>query len=104
MERTEEEVKRQVEGLQKQRAKLPEFSGFGNPNWRAIDAQILIVQGKKDAEDYDPSLDVMGDPIEDDEDFRDDAERSADDHVYQAAQEADDWYWKEREEDLFDAE
>jgi hypothetical protein len=36
--RTQQEIQRQIEGLQNERKNLPEFSFFSDNNWRKIDA------------------------------------------------------------------
>lgn len=51
--RTEEEIIFQVEGLNRMKGMFPEFSKHGNRNnWAVIDAQIAVLQGLKEAEDY----------------------------------------------------
>lgn len=49
--RTQEQIQRQIEGLKKMKETLPEFSSFGDPNHKSIDAQIKVLNGK-DPEDY----------------------------------------------------
>lgn len=51
--RTQQEIDRQVEGLKKERASLPEYSMFGDPNHAIIDAQIEILRGDKMLTDFD---------------------------------------------------
>ena len=50
--RTKYEIKKQVDGLQKMKNWLPEFSGFGDPNHKGIDAQLDIIEGSKDMSDF----------------------------------------------------
>jgi len=40
----EEEVMLTIEELKRQRNELPEYSLFGDPNWRMTDAQVEILQ------------------------------------------------------------
>ncbi len=49
--RTQEEIERQIEGLEKMKESLPETNFFGENNWLPIDAQIAILKGG-DYEDY----------------------------------------------------
>jgi hypothetical protein len=41
---TEDEIKKCIELLRKERTTLPEYSFFRDPNWRMIDAQIEQLQ------------------------------------------------------------
>jgi len=50
--RTLEEKQRQIEGLQKERESLPEYSYFGDNNWEAIDAVILMLKGRMTYSNY----------------------------------------------------
>jgi len=87
--RTPEEVKKQIEGLTKMKEWLPSHSMFGTPNHDCIDAQIELLEGKKDIDDFEEA----DDPEEDDEQ-----------HLYNAALEAEQWMNGEREEDLFETQ
>lgn len=74
--RTQEEIKRQIEGLEKMKTWLPEYSGFGTPNHELIDAQISIIDG---------SCELSG---IDEGDFE---EMDAQNKVYRGAEEAEVW-------------
>ena len=103
--RTQEEIDRQIAGLKKERASLPERTAFNDPNWKGIDAQIAVLEGKKDADYYKP---VTGDVNDEEEDESFDGETFESDEAidqkyeYERAQEAEDWLWNMRNEDLFD--
>lgn len=63
--RTQEEINRQVEGLKAEKARLPQFSAFGDNNWENIDTQIAIITGtirfescEDDDDDYDAAYDA----------------------------------------------
>lgn len=43
--RTPEEIAEMIEALDEDRKTLPEFSRFGDPNWKIIDAQLAILRG-----------------------------------------------------------
>ena len=77
--RTKTEIDQQIAGLEKREKTLPEYSNFGDPNWKAIDAQIKILKGEKNYEDY----------VE------------AEDYVEQAAYTAKEWMDGDINEDLF---
>ena len=55
--RTPEETQKQIDGLESMKKWLPEFSFFGDNNWKTIDDQISILKGDNDAdslaEEYD---------------------------------------------------
>jgi hypothetical protein len=51
--RTQEEIKRQIEGLEKMKTWLPEYSGLGTPNHELIDVQISIIDGSSELSDID---------------------------------------------------
>lgn len=85
--RTQEEIKRQIEGLEKMKTWLPEYSGFGDPNHLIIDAQISILDGSQELSDIEE-----GDWEEMDEDNK----------VYRGAEEAEMWLDGNRDEDLFE--
>lgn len=62
--RTAEEKQKAIEDLKRLKNKLPEFSKFGDENWKIIDLQIDIVEERitDDDELYD---------LEDEEEFED---------------------------------
>lgn len=76
--RTQEEIDRQIEGLDKMKESLPELNFFGENNWEPIDAQLDILGGE-DYEKYE------------DEEY----------HIESAALKAQDWLEGE-DEDLFE--
>ena len=80
--RTPDEVLRQIEGIRKQRERLPEHNFFGDDNYAAFDAQIEILQGSKTYDDY-----------EDDESY-------TETEAYRAKE----WLEGNSDEDLFDEE
>ena len=43
-EATEDEIKNCITLLKKDREEIPEYSFFGDPNWKVLDAQIEILQ------------------------------------------------------------
>lgn len=77
--RSQEEIKRQIEGLKKEKASLPEFNFFNENNWERIDAQLSILDGLETYEDYE------------------EAEQRIESAAYQAQQ----WLDGEDDEDLF---
>lgn len=87
MERTQEQIQKQIEGLLEDRKRLPEYSAFGDPNHACIDVQISILKGDEELSDIDE-----GDWDEMDEQNK----------IYRAAEEAEQWLDGERDEDLFD--
>jgi hypothetical protein len=86
--RTKEEIKLQIDGLKKERATLPEKSRFGDENWRRIDAQISILEGTHDKDEF------WND--ESDEDYQD-----GDNDIYFAAEIAEMWLDGDTDENLF---
>lgn len=50
--RTQEEIKRQIDGLEAMKEWLLEYSHFGDPNHLGIDAQIDVLKGEADVEDF----------------------------------------------------
>lgn len=50
--RTQQEIERQIKGLEKEKQTLPEFSFFGYPNHLAIDYQIMTLKGEITLEQY----------------------------------------------------
>jgi hypothetical protein len=89
MEKTQEEINRQIEGLKKMKTTLPEFSHFGDKNWEKIDAQLDVLEDKKEANDF-----YEGESAEEFED--------GDNDIYNAAVEAEDWLDGNSDEDLFE--
>jgi hypothetical protein len=87
--RTEEEIKRQIDGLKKMKETLPEHSIFGNNNWEAIDAQLDILEGKKEKEDF--YINETSDEYED-----------GCNDIYFEAEKAESWLDGETNEDLFE--
>lgn len=85
--RTQEEIKRQIEGLEKMKTWLPKYSGFGTPNHELIDTQISIIDGSSELSDIDEG------------DFE---EIDAQNEIYRGAEEAEIWLDGNREEDLFE--
>lgn len=51
--RTPEEIQRQIKGLEAMKEWLPKRNFFGDDNWGKIDAQVSILKGDKDIEDFD---------------------------------------------------
>jgi len=86
--RTDEEIRLQVEGLKRMKDRFPEFSKFGDKNWELIDAQIDVIQGLKNAEDF--YVD------ETTEEFQD-----GDNDTYFEAVRAEDWLLGIVKEDIF---
>ena len=78
--RNQQEIDRQIAGLKNQKAGLPEFTVFGDNNWAKADAQLDILEGKKDMDEFD--RESLG---EDDED------KGA--AIRDAAEEAQDWLY-----------
>jgi len=55
--RTPEEIAEMIEALEEDRKVLPEFSTFGDPNWKIIDAELAVLRtGKRAA----PEIGVDG--------------------------------------------
>ena len=78
--RTQKEIDQQKVGLKKQRESLPEISGLGNNNWKAIDAQLDILDGIKDHSDFE----------------------ECEDDVESAAYDAEQWLDGFQDEDLYE--
>lgn len=85
--RTPEQIKDQIDGLEKMKTWLPEFSKFGTPNHEIIDAKISILDGSAELSDIDEG------------DFE---EMDAQNQVYRGAEEAQEWLDGNRDEDLFE--
>lgn len=89
--RTEKEIARQIEGLKKMKKSLPEFSAFGDKNWETIDAQLDVLEGKKDPDDF--YVDETSEEFED-----------GDNDIYFAAERTQEWLNGNQKEDLFEEE
>ena len=89
MKRKQKEIDRQIKGLKRMKKRLPEHSSFGDKNWEKIDAQLDVLEGLEDADDF--YQDETADEFED-----------GDNDVYYAAQQAEEWLSGEHEEDLFE--
>ena len=50
--RTKEEIDRQITGLENMKNTLPETSMFGDKNWEKIDAQIAVLKGESESDDF----------------------------------------------------
>jgi hypothetical protein len=86
--RTQDEINRQIEGLKKMKNWLPERSKFGTPNWERIDAQISVLSGNEDMDDFEENAELL--------------EEGEPDEIYNAAQEASDWLDGDNNDDLFE--
>jgi hypothetical protein len=88
MKRTQEEINVQIEGLKKEKEKVPETSNFGDKNWEKIDAQIAVLEGKKTPDDY----------YEDEsaEEFED-----GDNDIWMAATDAENWLGGHSNDNLY---
>lgn len=89
LKRKEKEIQRQIKGLKKMKKTLPQFSHFGDKNWKKIDVQLDVLEGIKDADDF--YIDETADEFED-----------GDNDIYFAAQEAEQWLNGDKKEDLFE--
>jgi hypothetical protein len=91
MKRTQDEINLQIEGLKKDKEKVPEQSMFGDKNWEKIDAMISVLEGKKKTNDY----------YEDEsaEEFEE-----GDNDIFFDAERAEQWLQGHEKADLFDAE
>lgn len=89
--RTAEQTARQVAGLKKERASLPQLSGLGTQNWKIIDAQIEVLQGDQK-------------PMHFYEDETTEEFTEGDNDIYFASEQAQDWLNGSRTNDLFDSE
>ncbi len=89
--RTPAEIERQINGLKAEKETLPEFSFFNDNNWERIDAQLDVLEGLKEPDDF--YIDETSDEYEE-----------GDNEVYFAAVAADEWMDGLRKDDLFDNE
>lgn len=88
MKRSKEEIQKQIDGLKRDKEKLPEYSKFGDPNWQMIDAQLSILEGREDIDDFEEDEDLLNDGLPDE--------------IYNAAQAASDWLDGLTDDNLFD--
>lgn len=89
MKRTKEQIDRQIEGLKKMKDWLPEFDMFGNGNWEKIDAQLDVLEDKKEPDDF--YVDESAEEYQD-----------GDNDVYFEATRAADWLDGSEKDDLFE--
>ncbi len=89
--RTQEEIQRQVDGLKKEKERLPEYSMFGDNNHAAIDAAIEVLEERRFASDYEEYDESLHNFPEDDIE-----------HVHQMALQAENWLDGYTNDDLFD--
>lgn len=87
--KTQKEIDRQIEGLKKMKTTLPEFSFFGDSNWEKINAQLDVLEGKREPDNF--YKDEHSEEYED-----------GDNDIYFAAVEAQDWLDGQRKDDLFE--
>jgi hypothetical protein len=85
--KTPEQIKRQIEGLEKMKLWLPPYSKFGDPNHEIINAQVSILDGTNELDDIEE-----GDWDEMDEDNK----------IFRGAEEAVNWLEEDDAEDLFE--
>lgn len=50
--RTEKEIIRQIEGLEKEKERIPEVNYFGENNHEPIEIKIAIINGEAEYKDY----------------------------------------------------
>ena len=86
--KTQEEINLQIEGLKNSKKTLPQFSMFGDDNWAKIDAQLDVLEGKKDPDDF--YVDETAEEFEE-----------GDNDVYTAAEDAEMWMDGNYDGDLF---
>lgn len=85
--KTQAEIKAEIAGLERMRKALPEYSKLGDKNWEKIDAQIAVLKGESDPDDF-----YMD---EHSEDFTD-----GDNDVWSEADRAERWMLGEESESL----
>ncbi len=85
--KSQEEIDRQIEGLENMKTTLSEYSAFGTPNHQIADAQISILNGSSDKDDFEE-----GDWNEMDEENQ----------IFRGVEEAQEWLDGERDEDLYE--
>ena len=88
---TPEEIARQIAGLKKEKETLPEFSFFGDSNWKKTDAVIEVLEGKAKADSFYVN--------ENSEEYED-----GDNDIYFEAERAEQWLAGVENEDLYDSE
>ena len=94
MRRTQEDIDRQIAGLKRVKDTVPEYSRFGDPNHKSIDAQISILSKEKNMSFYEPSF------IDDNEE--EEEEESEEKYIYDEALLAFNWLNGNYDEDLFE--
>ena len=87
MNRTKEEIDRQINGLENEKRIVPKKSLFGTNSHLIIDYQIKILKGEVHPHDIDE------DDFENETDFSD---------VFEKAEETQDWMDGKHNKDLFD--
>jgi tellurite resistance-related uncharacterized protein len=83
--RSQEEINRQIEGLKAMKQSLPEYNLFGENNWEGINAQIAVLKGEENYEEY-----------------RDEEFDIEEDYIYTRAEEADTWLRGLNDDNLFE--
>lgn len=86
--RTQDEVNRQILGLENEKKIVPEKSLFGTNNHLIIDYQIKVLKGEVHPDDID----------EDDDDFEDETEFL---YVFEKVEETREWLEGTNNDDLF---
>lgn len=76
--RTHEEINQQIEGLLEMKKTLPEYSFFGDNNWKSIDIQVDVLKGNISSNDI------------------------TDDDFYNSAVDAENWLDGSCEENLYE--
>jgi len=84
--RTQEEIQRQIAGLEAEKFRLPEVSTLGTPNHEIADAKIEILQGGELSDVEEGNWEEVDDQNE----------------IYRGAEEANEWMKGDRDEDLFE--
>ena len=85
---TKEQIDLQIAGLKKEKESLPQFSNLNTDNWGTIDAQLDVLEGLKEPDDF--YIDETAEEFED-----------GDNDIYFAAQRAADWLTGDETESLF---
>jgi hypothetical protein len=91
IKRTPEEIARQIAGLKKEKETLPEFSNFGDENWKKTDAMLDVLEGKAKPDDF-----YVNENAEEYED--------GDNDIFFDADRAEQWLFGNETEDLYDSE
>lgn len=88
----DKEIAEMIERLKDMRKHIPAFSGFGDPNHRAIDAQLDVLEQRLDTDDCYDRWDIGGSEVDDWGDEDEDKELSqADRYVLDQAVQAAEW-------------